>query len=509
MRHTNEIIEILDTTLRDGEQTPGISFKPEEKLQIAKTLLEKLRVDRIEIASARVSEGEREAAGRIIEWAKKKRKADKIEILGFVDKGKSLDWIKSIDGRVVNLLTKGSENHCRQQLRKSPERHFRDVRETIEYAISLDVAVNVYLEDWSGGMRGSLPYVFDFLAMLAELPVKRVMLPDTLGILNPADTRRYLDWLFAAFPDFKYDFHPHNDYGLGTANNLAAAAAGIDGIHVTVNGLGERAGNSSIAETVGVINDMTTRKTGVREIALHDTSQMVQAISGKRLAANAPVVGGDVFTQTCGVHADGDKKGNLYANALAPERFGRQRIYALGKLSGKASIDKNIEALGLELEDEVRDQVLKEVIRLGDKKKKVTPQDLPYIIADVLKQVSEKIIEFTDFTVTTKRGTLPSASIKIRHGDKILEAGAKGDGGYDAVMKAVRKAMRGSGVKIPKLLDYEVRIPPGGKTDALVETTIVWDGGKGAPFTTSAVDSDQIEAAVEATEKMLNIVCGG
>ncbi|MCF6176324.1 MAG: hypothetical protein L3J71_11220 [Victivallaceae bacterium] len=500
-------IEIMDTTLRDGEQTPGVAYTPAEKQQIAKILLTKVKVDRLEVGSARVSEGEKDGAAGIVEWAAKKGMENRIEILGFTDKGKSVDWIKSAGVKVINLLTKGSERHCRIQLRKTPDEHFDDVCREIEYATSQGLTVNVYLEDWSGGMIENYQYVYSFIKRLQELPVERIMLPDTLGIMNPEMVSRYLDWIYAAFPDTAFDFHGHNDYGLCTANSLAAINAGINGIHTTMNGLGERTGNQTLCELVGVINDMTEFRTRVQEKHLAYTAGVVQTISGKRLAANAPIVGTDVFTQTCGVHADGDMKGNLYANALLPERFSRKRRYALGKLSGKASIDKNLEEMGMELDKELRDKVLREVIRLGDKKKGVTPEDMPFIIADVMK--SPKMRQFTvvDYDICSKSGSTPSAKVTLQYKEQTMEAAAKGDGGYDAFVKAVRKALKQIDLSLPKLLDYEVRIPPGGKTEALVETTITWENPHaGNQIVTTGVDCDQLAAAITATEKMLNLI---
>ena len=497
-------LEIMDTTLRDGEQTPGISFTPNEKKQIARLLLGKVGVDRLEIASARVSEGEQDGARGIVEWADNQGKLDRIEILGFVDKGKSIDWIKNVGCRTVNLLAKGSETHCCGQLRKTPEKHYADVCSTIEYADKNGINVNVYLEDWSNGVKDNFAYVHSFVSKLKEYDIKRILLPDTLGVLNPYKLKLYLSWMTEAFPEIRFDFHGHNDYGLGTANCLQAAESGISGIHVTVNGLGERAGNPSLCEVVPALNDMTSRKTRVKENQLEHISLLVQAFAGKKISANAPIVGKDVFTQTCGVHADGDKKGDLYANPLLPVRFGRKRIYALGKLSGKASIDKNLEAFGIELDDDTRNKVLQEVIRLGDKKKKVTTADLRLIVSSVMNSDQEKIVSFTNYEIITSKGKLPSVKMEMSYKGEVLSAAAKGDGGYDAFMKALRKALKSVGKTAPKLVDYEVHIPQGGKTDALVETTITWDNGVSAPYTTVGLDSDQVEAAIKATETMLN-----
>ena len=506
MENTGRFVEILDTTLRDGEQTPGVAYTPNEKLQIANLLLEKLHIDRIEVASARVSAGEQEGVKKIIDWATKKGYVQQVEILGFTDNHRSVDWIVAAGGKVINLLTKGSEKHCRVQLRKEPREHFAQVAAEIEYAVSQGLTVNVYLEDWSNGMRDSLPYVFAFVQELRKCQVSRIMLPDTLGMLDPEHTAMYFKWMLHAFPEMRFDFHGHNDYGMVTANSLAAVRAGANGVHTTVNGLGERAGNQNLFEIVAVINDMSGRKTKTRENQFEYASRVVQTLSGKRVAANAPIIGGDVFTQTCGVHADGDKKGNLYANPLLPERFSRKRRYALGKLSGKASIDKNLEEMGMELDQELRDKVLQEVIRLGDKKKSVTPEDLPFIIADIVRDPGEKRVAVKDYRVVNNCGEEPSAKVTLEVNGKEYAGEARGDGGYDAFVKAVRKIMKELGYKTPKLLDYEVRIPPGGKTDALVEATITWETEAAHPLVTIGIDCDQLVAAIESTVKMLNYV---
>jgi D-citramalate synthase len=504
--HGESHVEVMDTTLRDGEQTPGVSFSPGEKLEIARLLLDRLRVDRMEIASAGISEGDREAVRAVIDWAERREHLDAVEILGFIDNGKSVEWVKSVGGRVINLLAKGSERHCRVQLKRTPARHFDDVCREIELAANSGLKVNVYLEDWSNGMRENFSYVSGLVSRLAGLPVERIMLADTLGVLTPADVTRYFDWMYHLCGDVRFDFHGHNDYGLVTANSLAAVCAGADGIHASVNGLGERAGNQMLQQLVVAVNDLTDRRTRVAEKELQHATDLIQSLSGKRCAWNTPVVGADVYTQTCGVHADGDKKGGLYMNRLLPERFGRQRDYALGKLSGKASIDQNLDAVpgGEELDSDIREKVLREVVRLGDRKKTVTAADLPFIIAGVLHTPSRMRIQVMDFTSVSGRSAAPRVTLKLRVDDEIVETCSEGDGGYDAFVKALRKGLRKFGLKCPRLFDYEVRIPPGGRTDALVETTITWHLGAGKTLVTTGIDSDQLAAAVQATEKMLN-----
>src|SRR5512145_2258564 len=184
-------ITIMDTTLRDGEQTSGVSFTDEEKLSMAKLLLDDLKVDRIEIASARVSEGEYAAVKKISDWAARHNYTDRIEVLGFVDGDVSINWILQAGCKVLNLLTKGSLKHVTEQLKKTPQEHADDIRQLIHKAHKQGLRVNVYLEDWSNGMRHSQDYVFFMIDTLKELPVDRVMLPDTLGILNPVEAHDF------------------------------------------------------------------------------------------------------------------------------------------------------------------------------------------------------------------------------------------------------------------------------------------------------------------------------
>lgn len=501
----NRRIEIMDTTLRDGEQTSGVSFLPSEKLQIAKLLLEELKVDRIEVASARVSEGELEGVQKITQWAAQKGYLDRVEVLGFVDTPVSVDWIVEAGGKVLNLLTKGSHNHLVHQLKKTPEQHFADIQKSIAYAQEKGVVVNVYLEDWSNGMRNSPEYTLSLIDFLTRQPVKRIMLPDTLGLLSPDETREYFDQIIALYPGVHFDFHAHNDYDLSVANVMEAILHGASGIHTTVNGLGERAGNAPLESVVAVIKDFTDLEIGIQEQKIFRVSKLVEQFSGQHIPANKPVVGENVFTQTAGIHADGDNKKNLYFNDLMPERFGRQRKYALGKTSGKANILKNLEELGLSLEKDELARVTQRIIELGDKKERVTTEDLPYIISDVLQNNSiARNIQIEGYHMTHSKGLKPVVQLRMNIHGKFYDEIATGDGQYDSFMKALKKIYKSIGKELPKLTDYHVSIPPGGKTDAFVETVITWDYGR--IFKTKGLDPDQTVAAMMATEKMLNII---
>ena len=500
-------IEIMDTTLRDGEQTSGVSFSAAEKLTIAQLLLEELQVDRIEIASARVSEGEFEGVKGIMTWAETKGYADKIEVLTFVDKGLSIEWMKKSGAKVQNLLTKGSLNHLTHQLKKTPEQHFAEIAESIALATQNGILTNVYLEDWSNGMRNSPEYVYQYLDFISTQPVKRILLPDTLGVLIPSEAFEYISEITKRYPGIHFDFHAHNDYDLSVANVMEALKAGIHGLHVTVNGMGERAGNAPLASTIAVINDfMPEIEIGVKETSLYSVSKLVETFTGYRIPANKPIVGDNVFTQTAGIHADGDNKNNLYFNDLLPERFGRKRKYALGKTSGKANIEKNLQELGLQLNQEDLKLVTQRIIELGDKKETVTKEDLPYIISDVLdSHTYQEKVTVESYLLSHAKGMRPSTTICLKIDGQIIEEHAQGDGQFDAFMNALTKIYKTKKMTLPKLTDYAVRIPPGSSSDALCETIITWVND-GKEFKTRGLDSDQTVAAIIATQKMLNVV---
>ena len=496
---------IMDTTLRDGEQTQGVSFSPDEKLNIGKVLLELVRVDRIEVASARVSSGEQEALAQIVDWATSRGLAERVEVLGFVDGGRSVEWIARAGGRVLNLLAKGSETHCRGQLGKTLDEHAADVRETVAIALGRGLKVNIYLEDWSNGYQDQPSYVYGLMERLADCGIAHFMLPDTLGVMTPERVTNAMGDMIRRFPGVKFDFHPHNDYGLATANVLAAAAAGAAAVHCTVNCLGERAGNASLAEVAVNLRDQLGFAIGIDESHLARVSELVEYFSGKRIADNAPIVGTDVFTQTAGIHADGDRKGSLYHTRLSPERFARRRKYALGKLAGKASLAKNLERLDISLSEENQRRVLARIVELGDSKKTITIEDLPFIIAEVLDSKDYHHAELLACTVTSSLDLESTASIKLRLGEEVLSAAGSGNGGFDAFDNALGRLVKRQGLSLPRLKDFEVRIPKGGRSDALTECTITWETAQG-DFKTRGVHANQVYAAIAATMRMLNIV---
>ena len=445
--------------------------------------------------------------GKICAWASGIGRLEAIEVLGFLDGGQSVDWITRAGGRVINLLAKGSERHCRLQLGQTPAQHFERVAAEVNRATAAGLKVNLYLEDWSNGMKQSRDYVFAMMDALRHLPVERFMLPDTLGVLNPYDTLSYVHDMVKRYPGVRFDFHAHNDYDLATANVFAAVKGGARGVHCTVNGLGERAGNATLSSAVTVIHDQLQASTGIDESKINKVSHIVESFSGIIVPPNKPIIGESVFTQCAGVHADGDNKHKLYYNALLPERFGREREYALGKTSGKANIRKNLEALGIELPEEDIRKITERITHLGDKKEIVTQSDLPFILADVLKHSTiPSRVSVANYALNLSQGLRPTATVKLIIDGKEYQDSAAGDGQFDAFMKAVRNIyISRLGRPFPTLANYTVNIPPGGRTDALVHTVITWNY-QDTVIKTRGLDADQTESAIQATVKMLNLI---
>jgi D-citramalate synthase len=497
-------ISLMDTTLRDGEQTQGVSFSVNEKVNIARALLQTLKVDRIEVASAGVSEGEKQAVSRINEWAVAEGFADRVEILGFVDYKRSADWVVSAGGKVMNLLSKGSEKHCHEQLGKTLESHVEDICRTVEYAKEQGLKVNMYLEDWSSGYADSKNYVLDLINGTKHLGIGHYLLPDTLGLMAPWEVYAAITEMLTEFPDIEFDFHPHNDYGLATANIMAAVEAGINNVHCTVNCLGERAGNASLAEVVVGLRDKMDMELSIDESHIAMLSRMVENFSGKFISANTPIVGADVFTQTAGIHADGDLKGDLYVTNLSPERFSRKRIYALGKLSGKASLINNLDELGISLTEEEQAKVLQRIVKLGDSKHVITSEDLPFIIADVMESKEYHHISLLNCYINTGFDIDSTASVRVLIEDEEYQGSGSGNGGFDAFIDAIQKILETRDFEMPALVDYEVHIPRGGKSTALTECMITWEWQE-QEFKTRGVDSNQVLAAVKATLRMINV----
>lgn len=379
-------INILDTTLRDGEQTQGVCFSAQEKLHLAQELLQNCNVDRIEIASCKTALSEKNAIKTIMDWAIGNNLEHRVEVLSFVDGDSSLQWLDGTGCKRINLLVKGSHAHCVGQLGKTPDEHFSDIGDTVQKARSRGYCVSAYLEDWSRGVQDKPDYVENVIKYLRSQDVRRIYLCDTMGVLSPWQVEDYVRVACSNYPDIEFEYHGHNDYGLSTANVLAAVKAGASGTHVTINGLGERAGNSSLAEVVIALRDFKIADTGIPDGSLPAISRLAEIYSQKSLPGNAPILGENAFTHIAGVHADGQDKGNLYEGKLLPSRFGREWTYGLGKLSGRKSLEsylRSMDSYDLSIQEQKR--ILDKIHQMNEEKKNVTRDDLEKILKEIRK----------------------------------------------------------------------------------------------------------------------------
>jgi D-citramalate synthase len=383
------------------------------------------------------------------------------------------------------------------QLRKTVESHLVDIQRTVEHAVKNGLTVNVNIEDWSQGMRNSEAYVMALANGLSTMPIKRVMLCDTLGVLSPEESEAFVRTMRENF-DMPLDFHCHNDYGLAVPNSIAALRSGAGRVHVTVNGIGERAGNTNLATLVVAARDLFNMNSNVKERNLAMLSDLVAGISGIALAPNAPAVGQISATQGCGVHADGDKKGQLYQNRLDPSRFGRKRAYNLGKTAGIASVEANCQELGIEISPEQQRLLLAKIKELGDDKVKVTQADIILLLHEIFGE-KENSVKLVNYEFSLKKGAPPKVSLELTCNDRQLTAQSEGDGQFDAFIRALRTVWE----NMPELMDYRIGISRNGTSGALTEATITWRSDEKL-FTTRAVAPDQLVAAMNATVRMLN-----
>lgn len=380
------MIQILDTTLRDGEQTSGVSFTSRQKFMLAKYLLQDVGVDRIEIGSSRTTQDDLEAIKLISAWAEDNGYGDRIEVLIYTDIEESINWMNSTGCQTVNILAKGSRSHCEKQLLISAEEHLDGIARTIEYATQQSKSINVFLEDWSRGFTEDKDYVMQAVEQIQAMSKGKIYLCDTLGVLSPDKTGLYVSDMTRAFPEVHFELHCHNDYGMAVANCLSGIQAGAKGVHTTVNGLGERAGNTPLEEIAVVINDFTNHKLGIDETKLPKISEMISDMTGVTVANNKPIVGKNVFTHTSGIHVDGQEKAELYSSRLHPSRFERDWEYTLGKLSGKSNVNLYLSKMDIQVDEFIKKRILQVLKESGLMNKKFSKQEFVDLVEEIRKK---------------------------------------------------------------------------------------------------------------------------
>ena len=481
---------LIDTTLRDGEQAPGVSFTRKDKLEIAE-LLNKTGIPELEIGTPAMGSDE---------------VADMRAIVNAGFNFKTLAWCRAtkndIDAAIktgvdrINISFPTSDIH---QLAMMKDRKWvlRTMKEMVEYASGYFEFIAIGTQDAS---RADDLFLSEFVSKASDCGVQRIRIADTVGLLNPFSTSKLIRKVSKVVPGIELEFHGHNDLGMANANTLAALSSGAKSVSVTVNGLGERAGNASLEELVMTLESLYNYKTRLKTTELYLVSRLVSRLTGVPVAQNKPIVGENAFTHESGIHTHGLLADTRTYEPITPEMVGRERRIVLGKHAGRASVQLALKELGLDASDEQLGDILKRIKELGDKGKRVTDADLQAIADAVLEINREARIKLQELTVVSGNVVTPTSSIKLSvDNQEVVEAGI-GLGPVDAAINALRKA-------IGKLADitleeYHVDAITGG-TDALVEVWVKLSRD-GHVITARGARADIIMASVEAVVEGVN-----
>ncbi len=482
-------MKILDTTLRDGEQTPGVSLTTENKLLIAKKI-DSLGVDIIEAGSAITSEGERASIKKIA------NEGLNAEICSYCRiRKEDIDAALTCDVDSIHLVVPVSDLHIQAKLKKDRDTVRQMAVEMTEYAKSHGLIVELSGEDAS---RADIDYLKSVYNAGIDAGADRLCFCDTVGILTP---ERSYD-IFSDLSQLRapISVHCHNDFGMATANTVAALRAGAQEAHVTINGIGERAGNTSLEEVVMVLYSLYKLKTNIDLKGLYTTSRMVSRLSGIPVAPNKAIVGGNAFTHEAGIHVHGLLANTATYEPITPELVGRERRIVLGKHAGRSSVVLALKEFGISATEKQIDDIVGRMKELGDKGKRVTDADLQTIAETVLGIYQEAKVKLEELTVVTGNTVMPTASIRLMvNGNHVVEAGV-GTGPVDAAINALNKAV--AGVADIHLDEYHVDAITGG-TDALVEVWVKLSKG-GRTITARGARTDIIMASVEAVLEGIN-----
>jgi len=485
-----ERVKILDTTLRDGEQTPGVSLTPEKKITIARKL-DELGVDIIEAGSPITSEGEMEAVKRIA------NEGLNAEISVFVRALKvDIDAALSCDVDAVHLVVPTSHDHIKYKLRKTEEEVLELAKNATEYAKEHGLTVQFSSED---ATRTDRQFLLKFFKTGKESGADRCVICDTVGVMTP---EKIFDLFTYMISEIKVPFeaHCHNDFGLGVANTVAALKGGAEIAHLTVNGIGERAGNASLEETVMVLKVLYNVDVRIKTEMLYEVSSLVKRLTGVLTAPNKPIVGDNAFTHESGIHTHGIlAKASTY-EPITPEMVGHRRKLVVGKHAGTAGLRKVIEDLGFRISDDELRQIFSIVKNIGDKGKRILDADLIAIVESVIGGMKEPPIKLDELSIMTGSRTTPTAVVRMNVEGKEVVSADVGVGPVDAAVNAIKKATEQ--IIAIKLEDYRVEAITGG-TDALVHVVVTVSSGEHS-ITASGTSEDIIKASVEAMISAIN-----
>ncbi|WP_290597355.1 MULTISPECIES: 2-isopropylmalate synthase [unclassified Archaeoglobus] len=486
-------VKILDTTLRDGEQTPGVSLSVEQKIMVAEAL-DNLGVDIIEAGTAIASEGDFQAIKEISQGGLR------AEICSFARiKKEDIDASADAGADSIFMVAPSSDIHINAKFPgKSKEFVIEKSIEAVEYAKERGLIVEFGAEDAS---RAELDFVIELFKKAEEANADRVTFADTVGVLSPERMEEIVKKIKAEVK-LPLAIHCHDDFGLATANTIFGVKAGADEFHGTINGLGERAGNAAIEEVVIALEYLYGIKTNIKKDRIYNTSKLVERLSRVVVPPNKPVVGENAFTHESGIHTSALFRDATAYEPISPEVVGRRRVIVLGKHAGRASVEAIMNELGYKATPEQMKEILVRIKEIGDKGKRVTDADVRTIIETVLQIKREKKVKLEDLAIFSGKNVTPMASVKLKiNGQERVEA-AVGLGPVDAAINAIRKAIKE--FADIKLVSYRVDAITGG-TDALVDVVVQLKKDNKV-VTARGARTDIIMASVEAFIEGLNML---
>ncbi|MEM3797548.1 MAG: 2-isopropylmalate synthase [Candidatus Bathyarchaeia archaeon] len=486
-----EYIRIFDTTLRDGEQTPGVSLTPEEKMEIA-LQLDKLGVDVIEAGFPSASEGEFRAVKSIAAAGLK------AEICALARATKSdVNMAMACEVDSIHTFIPTSDIQIKYVLNGTRGQVLKETAEIIQY-----IKAHGFICEFSpmDATRTELDFLKKVCLVAQENKVDRINIPDTVGVANPTFMKNLIRELRRTIT-VPISVHCHNDFGMAVANSLAGVEGGATQVHVTVNGLGERAGNAALEEVVMALQLICNKKTRINTKLLYETSRLVSRITGITLQPNKAIVGENAFAHESGIHTKGVVVKPETFEPLTPEMVGRTRKIVAGKHAGRQGLKAELEAMGFHVTEDQLNEIFKRVKSLGDKGKTVTDGDL-FAIARAVTGIPEKnIVKLAGFTVVTGSETTPMASVKLILNDKEYIATETGVGPVDSAIKAIQKIVNMLiGVK---LREYRLEAITGG-SDAVAEVIIKIEDDHGNIVSASSASEDIVKASVEAMINGIN-----
>ncbi|WP_254768807.1 (R)-citramalate synthase [Salinilacihabitans rarus] len=483
-------VRLLDTTLRDGEQAPGVSLSPDEKVDVARAL-DRAGVAVVEAGSACTGAGEREAISRVTDLDLDARVTSFCR--GLRD---DVDLALDCDVDGVHLVVPASDRHVEGKVGTTREEVLETTADLVAYAKAHDLWVEVIGED---GSRADLDYLEAVMETALDAGADRACFADTVGHAGPERTHEAVARLAELGP---VSAHTHDDLGLGVTNALAAVSAGADLVHCTVNGLGERAGNVALEEVAIALAHVY----GVETVALeelYDLAQLVSRSTGVPLAPNKAVVGENAFTHESGIHTDGTLKDDRMYEPYPPETVGRERRLALGKHAGRAGVRAALAEHGVDADDDELAEIAARVTELGDRGRRVTDADLLAIAEDVTGDDRERTVDLLGLTATSG-GPVPTASVRLSVAGEERVASGTGSGPVDAAVSAVREAL-GSAADAD-LESYHVDAVSGG-TDAVVTVEVTMhrdDRSVTVARSEADITRASVQAMVDALDRLVD-----